>query len=309
MKENFAGENFAVVPGLKGADCKKAGGKGQSVFKKCTHPAVEFLWFCGVIGFCIAVKHPFYLGFSFLAGNLFNLFNKNWLGVKNVLLCLPFFVFLSALNPLVSHWGQTPLFYVFGKPFTMEAFAYGLNMGLTFLVMLEWFLAFGCVMTADKFTFLFAPFFPSISLMLVMILRLVPLCARRGREIYETRLAAGIECSGFKGKFKEKMEILGAVMSSILEDGVVTALTMEKRGYGTARRTSFLNYRWRFGDFLEVFVLVLWGFFAALGIRQGFCSVNFYPELSFSEVFGSPRSVLTFCAFGLYMTVPVFFER
>ena len=98
-------------------------------------------------------------------------------------------------------------------------------------------------------------------------------------------------------------------MSSILEDGVVTALTMEKRGYGTARRTSFLNYRWRFEDFLEVFVLVLWGFFAALGIRQGFCSVNFYPELSFSEVFGSLRSVLTFCAFGLYMTVPVFFER
>ena len=48
---------------------------------------------------------------------------------------------------------------IFGKPFTMEAFAYGLNMGLTFLVMLEWFLAFGCVMTADKFTFLFAPFF------------------------------------------------------------------------------------------------------------------------------------------------------
>ena len=96
-------------------------------------------------------------------------------------------------------------------------------------------------------------------------------------------------------------------MSSILEDGVVTALTMEKRGYGTARRTSFLNYRWRFGDFFELFALILCAFFAGLGIKQGLCSVNFYPELSFSEVFGSLRSVLTFCAFGLYMTVPVFF--
>ena len=307
--EKFSEEKYEILNRSR----EKTGGGGRlSVFKKCIHPAVEFLWFCGVICFCIAVKHPFYLGFSFLAGNFFNLLNKNWRGLKNILLCLPFFVFLSALNPLVSSWGQTPLFYVFGRPFTKEAFVYGLNMGLTFLVMLEWFLAFGCIMTVDKFTYLFSPFFPSVSLMLVMILRLVPLCTRRGREISETRQGAGIESFGFRGKFKERMEIFGAVMSSILEDGVMTALTMEKREYGTVPRTSFLNYRWRFGDFLELFVLAFGAFVVVLGIKQGFCSVNFYPVLSFSEVFGSFRSALTFFAFAFYLAVPVvpvFFEK
>ena len=150
--------------------------KKDLVFKKCTHPLVDFLWFLGIICFCVAIRHPFYLGLSLFAGILFNIFQKNWHGLKLIIFCVPIFIFLSALNPLVSHWGETVLFLIFGKPFTKEAFFYGLNMGLVFLVMFEWFLCFGCVMTVDKFTYLFAPVFPSVSLMMVMILRLVPFC-------------------------------------------------------------------------------------------------------------------------------------
>lgn len=275
--------------------------KKDLVFKKCTHPLVDFLWFLGIICFCVAVRHPFYLGLSLFAGILFNIFQKNWHGLKLIIFCVPVFIFLSALNPLVSHWGETVLFLIFDKPFTKEAFFYGLNMGLVFLVMFEWFLCFGCVMTVDKFTYLFAPVFPSVSLMMVMILRLVPFCIRRGREISDGRCAIGLK----KSTFKQKFSVLNAVMSSILEDGVMTALSMEKRGYGTARRTSFLNYRWRFSDFFELFFLSFCAFFVVCGIKNGNCAVNFYPVINFSKIFANLQSAETFFAFAGFLFLPM----
>lgn len=212
------------------------------------------------------------------------------------------FIALACLNPLVSHWGETTLFTVFGNPFTKEAFFYGLNMGLTFALMLEWFICFASVMTSDKFISLFSWIFPKISLMSVMILRLIPFCFRRSQDILQARKGL----TGGKVSFKESFAVLNSVMSSILEDGVMTALTMEKRGYGRAKRTNFINYRWRGFDIFKLCLyLVLCGF-VIIGIKDGLCSVNFYPVVSFSKIFESAKSIKTFFAFVGFIAFPLF---
>lgn len=79
--------------------------------------------------------------------------------------------------------GTDRSFYGFWQTFYKRSFFYGLNTGLTFVVMIEWFCCFNRVMTSEKFTYLFAHVFPAISLMLVMIFRMVPLFTKRMHDI------------------------------------------------------------------------------------------------------------------------------
>ncbi|WP_147613238.1 energy-coupling factor transporter transmembrane component T [Treponema pectinovorum] len=276
--------------------------KMNSIFKKCTHPVVDFLWFFGVISFSIFIRHPFYSILSLFCAVTFNLVFKNFKALKVLPFLIIMFIFLSALNPLVSHWGETVLFTIFGKPFTKEAFFYGLNMGLTFALMIEWFICFGTVMTSEKITALFSAAFPKLALMIVMILRLIPFCLRRTQEILQSRKGL----NGSNLPFKESFFVLNAVMSSILEDGIMTALTMEKRGYGSAKRTHFINYRWRKFDIFKLAIFFILAIFIICGIKYGFCAVNFYPTVSASNIFATSESAISFFCFVVFIFFPVF---
>lgn len=60
---------------------------------------------------------------------------------------LAFYIFLTAVltvtNPLFSHKGVTPLFFVNGKAYTKEALFYGLTAGLSLTAVIMWCKALG----------------------------------------------------------------------------------------------------------------------------------------------------------------------
>ena len=64
---------------------------------------------------------------------------------------LAFYSFLTAVltvtNPLFSHKGVTPLFFVNGKAYTKEALFYGLTAGLSLTAVIMWCKALGKVLT------------------------------------------------------------------------------------------------------------------------------------------------------------------
>ena len=62
-----------------------------------------------------------------------------------------------------------------GGPTPGEALAYGGVIAGVFVVMMLWFGCYNRVMTSDKFMCLFGNWAPSLSLLLVMVFRLVPL--------------------------------------------------------------------------------------------------------------------------------------
>lgn len=266
------------------------------VFKRTVHPAVTFVWFILVCCFTIAIRHPLYSAASLVAAVMFNILKKNRTGIKILFWLVPFFVLLSCLNPLVSHWGNTTLFTIFGNPFTKEAFFYGLNMGLTFAVMVEWFSCISFVMTADKITYLFAPFFPSVSLMMTMILRLINLISHRAKQIREARKGMGLNNS---------VAELNAVLSSTLEEGVYTARTMEDRGFGKTKRTSFISYSFTAFDFAELLIIALLSIIIIFGIKEGCCRIDFYPELSIKNINSGIKALGVFAGFLIFSLVPV----
>jgi len=230
------------------------------LFKKCRHPFVSLAYFVAAVSFSLVYSKPVFLGCSLAAAFVMNLYLKNWNGLKAFLKLVPFFAVLSCLNPLVAHWGETVLFNLWGnpsKPVTLEALLYGLNSGLMMMTVALWCFAFSKVLTSEKLTYIFAPVFPALSIMFVMILRLIPFYSRRASEISDGRKGLGLE----KGKslwqkLKEKMSVLNAVTSSTLEDGRYTADSMVERGWGKAKRSSFIQYRFGMWDLVLCVVLV-----------------------------------------------------
>ena len=253
------------------------------IFRRCRHPFVSFLFFFCTVSLCVAVKHPLYLALSLSAALLMNLLLKNWQGLRSFSLLIPFFLILSCFNPLVSHWGSTVLFSLFGdssKPVTLEAVCYGLNNALMLVTVVLWFLAFSRVITAEKLTFLFAPLFPAIAIMLVMIFRMVPFYRRRALDISEGRQGLGLEKgSSLCARLREKMLVLSAVTSSTLEEGKITADSMTARYWGRGKRTSFLTYRLGSADLLLTFCCLALTALCVLALTKGAGAMNFYPVI------------------------------
>ena len=238
-------------------------------FSKC-HPAVNFLFFVGAIGFGVTIQHPAYLLVGILAGMVYYLVLNGRKGWKMLLGLLPMFVFLTAINPLFNLYGQTILFHVFGRPYTLEALMYGAAIAAVFVVTMLWFGCYNKVLTSDKFTSLFGNLIPAISLLLVMVLRMVPNLIRKTQQITGARKSIGkgaAETAGTKEKLSDGLTVLGALTSWALEGSVVTGDSMRARGYGCAKRSSFQIYRMTGMDWSLLAVMI-----ACIGAVIGFAA-------------------------------------
>ena len=274
----------------------------RDAFSKC-HPAVNFLFFAGAISACVLIQHPAYMLTGAVCAACYYLLLKGRKAVKGILLLLPFALLVAAVNPLLNTRGDWVLFSVFGRPYTLEALLYGCAVGGVFLVMMLWFGCYNVVMTGDKFTSLFGNLIPSLSLLLVMILRLVPGLIRKIRQALGARSAIGKGAgvaSGTKEKLSAGMAALSSVLSWALEGSLVTADSMRSRGYGTAKRQSFMIYRISARDWVLMSIQLLLIAFVVLAAGYGQTNAEFLPVLSIAPV---SWGLLAYCMYLLIPTV------
>ena len=253
----------------------------NDAFSKC-HPAVNFLFFVGAIGMSVVIQHPMYLLSGIVTGGIYYLLLNGGKGWKTILGLLPVFVFLTAINPLFNTLGETPLFYVFGRPYTFEALLYGGALASMFVIMMLWFGCYNKVLTSDKFTSLFGNLIPAISLLLVMVFRMVPNFIRKTGQIIGARKSIGkgaSEAASTKEKVKDGMTVLGTLTSWALEGSVVTGDSMRARGYGSAKRTSFMIYRMTVADWWLLVVMAVLVTLTILAAVWGQMTTTFTPKL------------------------------
>lgn len=226
-------------------------------FSKC-HPAVNFLFFAGAIGTSVMIQHPIFLVVGIVTGGTYYLLLNGRRGWKIILGLMPLFLFLTVINPLFNTYGQTPLFYLFDRPYTFEALCYGAALASTFAQMILWFGCYNKVLTSDKFTSLFGNLIPAISLLLVMVFRMVPNLMQKAAQFTGARKSIGKgagENASTKEKLNDGMTVLGALTSWALEGSVVTGDSMRSRGYGTAKRSSFMIYRMTATDWMLLILI------------------------------------------------------
>ena len=269
------------------------------------HPAVNFLFFLGVILAAVLIQHPAYVVAGAVAGAIYYLLLNGSKGMKFLLLLLPLFVVVTAINPLFNTDGQRVLCYVFGRPYTYEALLYGAALSGMIVVMLLWFGCYNKVLTGDKFTSLFGNLIPAISLLLVMVFRMVPNFIRKTKQIAGARKSIG-KGAGENATTKEKLThglyVLGAMTAWALEGSVVTGDSMRARGYGTAKRSSFMIYRMTLSDWLLLALMAVLMGLSLVAACLGQMAAAFTPVMEISPVSWG------LIPYTLYLLIPVFYH-
>ena len=273
----------------------------KDAFSKC-HPAVNFLFFAGAIGTSVLIQHPMYLLVGILTGATYYLLLNGRKGWKMLLGMAMLFLFLMVINPLFNTFGETPLCYLFGRPYTIEALRYGAVLGGVFVTMLLWFGCYNKVLTSDKFTSLFGNLIPAISLLLVMVFRMVPNLMRKAAQFAGARKSIGKgagENATTKEKLSDGMTVLGALTSWALEGSVVTGDSMRSRGYGTAKRSSFMIYRMSITDWTLLIVIPSLLALVIAAACLGQMAATYMPEF-----YISPPS-WGIVPYGIYLLIPI----
>ena len=273
----------------------------KDAFSKC-HPAVNFLFFAGAIGTSVLIQHPMYLLVGILTGATYYLLLNGRKGWKMLLGMAILFLFLMAINPLFNTFGETPLCYLFGRPYTIEALRYGAVLGGVFVTMLIWFGCYNKVLTSDKFTSLFGNLIPAISLLLVMVFRMVPNLMRKATQFSGARKCIGKgagENAATKEKLSDGMTVLGALTSWALEGSVVTGDSMRSRGYGTAKRSSFMIYRMSITDWTLLIVIPSLLALVIAAACLGQMAATYMPEFYISPLSWG------IVPYGIYLLIPI----
>lgn len=265
------------------------------------NPFAVTLYYLGVTAITMFTMNPVILTISLFASVLnYALYAKG--GLKPHLFSLILFVILAALNPLINHNGATVLFYLNDRPFTAEAAFYGLFAAAMVTASLYWLRLFTKAMTSDKLLYLFGRLSPKIALILSMAIRYVELFRARWRRIQDAQKALGLYDDGnLIDALRGRARVLSILITWALENGIVTAESMDARGYGTGRRTSFALYRIRVADLLLITVCLVLGTVGSAGLCTA--DVSWYPttEMHLTE----PLSIAGYCCFGVLAALPV----
>lgn len=280
----------------------------KSVFSTC-HPAVNFGWFCAVIGIGIFLMHPMFLAIAVLASSCYAVL----LGGKGTLkfiacFLLPMTAVFMVVNALVNPRGSTVLYVTEYSQITMEAAIYGLTMALMLSTILLWFSCYNKVMTSDKFVYLFGKIIPAVSLIFSMVMRFVPNFKMQIQKISEAQRCIGRDVSN--GRLREKIHhgilIVSIMFTWALENAIDSADSMRSRGYGLKNRSTFSIYRFDRRDFAVAVLLAVVTGIVLAGMALGKCSIEFYPEIVMADFNWSSLSV--YAAYGILCFLPPLME-
>lgn len=273
------------------------------------HPLAELLFFASVMGFTMFFQHPVSLLISFVCACAYYVSLTESRGRRFILkFALPVAVITAIANPLLSHEGVTILFYLPSKnPFTLESVFYGVSAGVMLSAVMTWFFCFSEVMTSDKFVYLFSRLSPSLSLLISMTLRFVPLFRKEFETISETQNA--LDLSPKKSKLRKAETAIScftAVMSRSLENAVETADSMKSRGYGTGRRTAYSKYKIEKRDKSAIGFILFCTVFIVCGGVSGALKWRYYPDIT-GEF--NVLTIILLAAFSALCIMPVYLKR
>ena len=215
---------------------------------------------------------------------------------------------MAGFGPLFQHAGATVLGYLpDGNPVTWESILYALFCGCMMAGMLQWFRCGTCVLTTDKFLYLFGRAIPSLSLVLSMALRFFPRFHQQYRQVNAAQRGLGQEMQGgLRQRIRVGSRTLSIMISWSLENAVETADSMKSRGYGLPGRTAYSRYRWEKRDTLSLIWLGLLGAGVAVLWARGALMFSFFPF--FRGALGSGEALLGCGALLLFFLFPVLAE-
>ena len=277
---------------------------------KTYHPIVNFVYFVFVIGFSCVFMHPVSLTVSLLCAFVYSVMLKGGKAVKtNLVYMLPMLIFATLINPTFNHEGVTIINYLpSGNPLTLESIVYGLSAAIMLVSVICWFSCYNEVMTSDKFIYLFGRIIPSLSLIISMTLRFVPMFTSRLKAVSNAQRCMGRDVSNGSiiGRAKHGLSILSAMTTWAFENAIETADSMKSRGYGQKGRTAFSIFSFDKRDKKVLICIFLLGTYVIVGSLKGGMYFRYFPSIKTNDF--SLFGLSVFAAYTALCLCPIVIE-
>lgn len=273
------------------------------------HPIVNFAFFAGAIGLSMFMSHVLFSLISLILSLSYYLVLTKGKSKRFLLWYIVLFVFVVFFNGIMNTMGNTVLFvWLKNRPFTMEAVFYGAVTGIKFISVMLWFCCYNVVLTTDKFIYIFGRFAPSITMIVTMVLRLIPLLTKKVKTIIGVRnsIGKGIAGERVRDKVQHGAEILSIMTSCALEDAVVTADSMRSRGYVDSHHTCYHTYKWKSRDAIVGVVFGILMIVTVICVVSGATSMQFLPVIVFPQI--TTFTYLGITAYVIFLAVPLIIE-
>ncbi len=217
------------------------------------------------------------------------------------------FVLIAVTNPLFSHNGKTPLFFMNSNPITLEAILKGVSISTMLISTILWLSFCSKVLTSEKILQFFGRFSPKLALVFSMTLNFVPNFKRKFVNTEESLLTLGIfSCESRFDRLRLKIATGASVLMNFAEISVEMSDSMNSRGYGLKGRTTFSKKK--FGIFDWFIFLYSFVFFIYI-LTLEFCgkiAFEFYPTVSY--IYMDFSVLIAFCGFGILCLLPIVLE-
>ena len=185
----------------------------------------------------------------------------------------------ALLNPLWNQHGTTVLFVINQRAVTEEALVYGCVTGLRLAAVLYWFRNFSDLMTSEKLFYLFRGFSPKLALIFTMAVRNLALFRAQMHKIQTSQRALGLYREGHLiDDLRGGLRVFSILLTWALENGIITANSMEARGYGGGKRSSFTYFRWHTADVMLLLTALVLSAAVIAGALSGALTWQFYPQ-------------------------------
>lgn len=218
--------------------------------------------------------------------------------------CAVMLLVMTAVNPIVSHRGATPLFFVGDTPITLEAILYGASVATVTVACICWFFILSDRLSSDRLTYLLGRLSPRLALLFSMSLRYVPMFLRHYKQVRNAQKTLGRYGDGsFFRKMRAEALVLDATVAWAIEKGIITSDSMRARGYGSGRRTSFARFAFTKRDALCTALSLLLTAATAFPMALGALDFEFYPTPSSLDL--TPLGILCVTAYSVLCILPL----
>lgn len=276
--------------------------------RKNEHPLLPFFYYVNLLVICMCSEHPAVLFCTAIGGILWLSFlvERNAL-LKSLCFYALMILTITMTNPLFSHKGATVLFFLNGNAITKEAISYGFFMGVKMISVFAYSRCFSEVFKISQFLYLFGKASPKLALLLSMALAFVPKLKRQAKNVAAVQKTMGMYgTASVTDRMLSGIRVFDSLVTWSLEQGVLTADSMNARGYGEGKRTSFSIYRLQKKD--KRMLLLMTAVFGAVytAWANGSYAYSFYPKAG--EVVWSVSQSISYSMVAAAAMLPVCIE-
>ena len=277
-------------------------------FEKC-HPAVNFIYFAGVIAGTIAFQHPIFLVISFLCAFAYSIKRNGWKALIFNLVLLPLIVAFALYYSSYHHFGITVLEQnMIGNNMTLESLVYGFVLGTVAAGVLMWFSCVFSVFTTDKVVYLFGKVSPRLSLFLAIALRMIPRIKKEAKKINTAQkgIGRGVSQGNFFQRLKNCIRIFSMLITWTIESLTTASESMRSRGSSLRGRKAFSIYRFDDRDRAYVVGMFLCLTLTAMAVILRQTNIFYDPKIIMTPI--TAMSFLFYAGYGAFCLMPLGLE-